>query len=81
VKVSKLEQYGTNLCTCRKNGLHCIAACGNCHGQSCWNAPPPVAECDDDDDDDVVADEVPDEIADEDVNVVCYDDDLVWEQE
>jgi len=80
-KSSAANQCFTNLCTCRKNGLHCIAACGNCHGQSCWNAPPPVAECDDDDDDDVVADEVPDEIADEDVNVVCYDDDLVWEQE
>ena len=25
-------------CTCRKNGLKCIAACGHCHGEDCTNA-------------------------------------------
>lgn len=25
-------------CTCRKNGLHCISACGQCQDISCLNA-------------------------------------------
>ena len=27
----------TNRCTCKKNGLHCVSACGNCQGQDCAN--------------------------------------------
>ena len=26
------------MCTCRKNGLLCVSACGNCHGTNCTNA-------------------------------------------
>lgn len=26
------------LCSCRKNGLHCVSACGHCHGTDCTNA-------------------------------------------
>ncbi|KAK6192248.1 hypothetical protein SNE40_003750 [Patella caerulea] len=29
---------GTNHCTCKKNGMKCVAACGGCHGESCKNA-------------------------------------------
>ena len=29
--------YGTNLCSCTKNGLTCVAACGDCRGESCNN--------------------------------------------
>ena len=25
-------------CSCRKNGLHCVAACGDCRGRDCNNA-------------------------------------------
>ena len=25
------------LCTCRKNGLKCVPACGDCHGMNCEN--------------------------------------------
>lgn len=28
---------GTNVCTCRRNGLKCVAACGHCHGEDCCN--------------------------------------------
>ena len=28
----------TNLCSCRKNGLTCVAACGDCWGESCNNS-------------------------------------------
>lgn len=27
----------TQTCSCRKNGLSCVAACGNCHGENCEN--------------------------------------------
>ena len=35
-------------CTCRKNGLHCTPACGQCKGIACLNDPQFEA-CDDDD--------------------------------
>ena len=33
-------------CTCRRNGLDCTAACGDCKGQSCSNSPKPTEELD-----------------------------------
>ena len=27
-----------NICSCRKNGIKCMAACGNCHGYECNNS-------------------------------------------
>ena len=37
-------------CTCRKNGLKCVSACGNCNGKECLNADtmvvPPVQDID-----------------------------------
>jgi len=27
----------SSLCSCKKNGLHCVTACANCHGNSCLN--------------------------------------------
>lgn len=29
---------GTNACTCKKIGLWCISACGQCYGKNCHNA-------------------------------------------
>ena len=31
------NQCGTNLCTCCKHGIHCVEACGGCHGVTCKN--------------------------------------------
>lgn len=28
---------GGNTCSCRKNGLTCVSACGSCHGRGCRN--------------------------------------------
>ena len=28
---------GANNCSCRKNGLPCVTACRNCHGNNCTN--------------------------------------------
>ena len=27
-------------CSCKKNGLYCVAACGNCRGDGCENENP-----------------------------------------
>ena len=29
--------YSTKRCSCRKNNVKCISACGKCHGNSCKN--------------------------------------------
>ena len=65
-KSSTSNQCLTNVCTCRKNGLHCIAACGNCHGLSCFNSFPPDLDWDIDAEDELVWYE---------------DEELVWEHE
>ena len=35
----------SNVCSCYKNGLKCVAVCGNCRGVNCWD----TMEEDDDD--------------------------------
>ena len=30
--------YGTNLCTCKSNGLKCVTACEDCRGYDCNNS-------------------------------------------
>ena len=37
-KLSSKNACGTNLCSCRKNGLKCVTACGDCRGEGCMNA-------------------------------------------
>ena len=37
-KVSSRNPCGTNICSCRKNGLKCVTACGDCRGENCKNA-------------------------------------------
>ena len=32
------NQCGTNLCSCRKNGMKCVDVCGGCHGEGCQNS-------------------------------------------
>jgi hypothetical protein len=36
-KLTTKNPCSSNICTCRKHGLSCMAACGNCHGQHCTN--------------------------------------------
>uniref|UniRef100_A0A7M5WXL0 Uncharacterized protein n=1 Tax=Clytia hemisphaerica TaxID=252671 RepID=A0A7M5WXL0_9CNID len=36
-KPSPKNPCGTNLCSCRKNGLKCMSSCGGCHGEDCNN--------------------------------------------
>jgi len=49
-KPSARSHSDTNRCTCRNNGLTCIAACGNCYGADCLNVAAAVL-CDSDGDD------------------------------
>ena len=37
-KQSSRNQCGSNLCSCHKNGLSCVSACGECNGIACYNA-------------------------------------------
>jgi hypothetical protein len=39
-KVSECKgDWSTNRCSCRKNGLKCTNACGECRGDTCYNTP------------------------------------------
>ena len=46
----------TDLCTCRKNGLHCMPAC-KCYGRECDNGEPLDLSCCDIDDAEIVYDD------------------------
>lgn len=37
-KLSSRNPCGNNGCSCRKNGLKCVTACGDCRGDNCKNA-------------------------------------------
>jgi hypothetical protein len=68
------NQCASTSCTCRKNGLLCVSACGKCHGVDCMNTQPLVAaECDD------VCDDEPSE--GELASALLMDDDLDWCEE
>jgi hypothetical protein len=41
-KSDSRNQCGSNACTCRRNGLTCVSACGKCHGTDCLNTQPAV---------------------------------------
>ena len=43
-KLSSRNVCGTNLCSCRKSGLKCVAACEGCRGDECNNATAPCFE-------------------------------------
>ncbi len=45
-KLSSKNQCGTNLCSCRKSGLKCAAACEGCRGDDCNNAQEPFVNSD-----------------------------------
>ena len=36
-KISTKNPCGTNICSCRKYGMACVAACGDCRGENCCN--------------------------------------------
>ncbi len=37
-KLSARSPCSSNVCSCRKHGLKCVSACGDCHGQNCQNS-------------------------------------------
>ena len=37
-KLTSKNPCGRNTCSCRKSGLRCVAACGDCRGVNCSNA-------------------------------------------
>lgn len=54
-KLSSPNPCGTNTCSCRKHGLKCVTACGDCRGESCRNAEGTVLDDTDLDDADTVS--------------------------
>ena len=67
-KVESRNCCGTGLCSCKKNGLSCVAACANCHGEECNN---------------VDSMKEMQEAAANDCNKLLYveDDDIMWQYE
>ena len=55
-KLSSRNVCGTNLCSCRKSGLKCVAACEGCRGDECNNATAPFFEDNSDNDDNDMSD-------------------------
>ena len=51
-KVDSRHPCGTRTCSCRKNGLTCVAACGGCHGVDCENSRGIENEVEEDENDD-----------------------------
>ena len=49
-KISTRNPCGTNVCSCRKNGLKCVTACGNCHGEGCKNSEESILDTEEDTD-------------------------------
>ena len=50
------------MCLCRKNGLLCVSACGECHGMGCKNESVlDTAACANDDSDELDYTEIPDD--------------------
>ena len=37
-KLSSTNPCSTNVCSCHKNGIKCVTACGDCHGEGCSNS-------------------------------------------
>jgi len=65
-KTTSHNACGTNLCSCRRNGLFCVSACSSCHGTDCNNGEQVL--------------DINDTCSDEDVHDVLYlDDDLTYE--
>ena len=48
-KVSSISPCGGSRCSCRSNGLHCVAACSVCRGTECQNCDKCEASKDDTD--------------------------------
>ena len=47
-KLSSKNPCGSNICSCRKNGLKCVTACGDCRGESCKNAEEVIPDLEED---------------------------------
>ena len=55
-KLTSKNTCGTNICSCRKNGLFCVPACGDCRGENCNNVAAIDFEDDVDETDDFLDD-------------------------
>ena len=67
----------SSLCSCQKNGLHCVTACSFCHGTECENALTASVDCDDDiSDDEEDADSMTVNVESVSLPGVMYDDDF-----
>ena len=51
-KINTRRPCGSRSCSCRKNGLDCVPACGGCHGEGCENSAEPIQETENQNDDD-----------------------------
>ena len=43
-KLTSKNTCGTNMCSCRRNGLKCVRACGDCRGINCHNVEEMILE-------------------------------------
>ena len=50
-KLSSKNPCGTNICSCHKNSLKCVTACGDCRGEGCKNAEESFLDVDEESDD------------------------------
>ena len=65
------------LCSCRKNGLYCVTACSNCHGDSCLNVDKSESV-----ENDLDTDNEPARVTSDEMDSVTYLlDDLDWQDE
>ena len=76
-KVSARNTCGSNVCSCRRNGLKCLSACSDCHGNDCLNCEQYVDVDDSSSEDEQAEDKIFMEddltgVVDE--EVVCFDD-------
>ena len=52
VRCTCKSNCSSSMCSCRKHGLKCVSACGNCHGSECTNIQQVVYDSDLQDTDD-----------------------------
>ena len=76
-KSTSKNKCGTNLCSCRKNGLSCVAACNDFHGNECQNVQKVdmAIGCDSETDDNANSDS---ELEHDSDNTLIHDSDMDW---
>jgi hypothetical protein len=64
-KMSSRNTCGSSMCSCRRNGLKCVSACSDCHGNDCCNTDQ-YMDVDDSEDENIGC------------YTVCLEEDLPW---